>query len=38
LYWQRGMVAFGEKLSKPETDAIHNYLIKRGHDVLEGKE
>jgi quinohemoprotein ethanol dehydrogenase len=38
LYWQKGMVAFGDKLSKPETDAIHDYLIKRAHDLVDGKE
>jgi hypothetical protein len=32
------MVAFGEKLSKPETDLIHTYLIKRAHDVIDGKD
>ena len=38
LYWNRGMVAFGEKLTQAETDAIHAYLIKRAHDVIEDKD
>ena len=29
----RGMIGFGSVLSKPDTDAIHAYAIKRAHDT-----
>jgi quinohemoprotein ethanol dehydrogenase len=38
IYWQKGMVGFGDKITKPEADAIHHYLIKRSHDLIDGKE
>ena len=38
IYWQKGMVGFGDKISKTEADAIHQYLIKRAHDLVEDGE
>lgn len=38
IYWQKGMVGFGDKITKPEADAIHQYLIKRSRDLVDGKE
>ncbi|QQD19170.1 PQQ-dependent dehydrogenase, methanol/ethanol family [Spongiibacter nanhainus] len=31
----KGMVGFWERLTKEESDAIHAYIIKRAHDVVE---
>jgi PQQ-dependent dehydrogenase (methanol/ethanol family) len=38
MYWQKGMVGFSDKITKSESDAIHQYLIKRSHDLTGGKE
>jgi PQQ-dependent dehydrogenase (methanol/ethanol family) len=38
IYWQKGMVGFGDKITKSEADAIHHYLIKRSHDLVDGRE
>ena len=38
IYWQKGMVGFGDKINKTEADAIHQYLIKRSRDLIDGKE
>ena len=31
----KGMVGFWERLTKEESDAIHAYIIKRAHDVVQ---
>jgi PQQ-dependent dehydrogenase (methanol/ethanol family) len=38
MYWQKGMVGFSDKITKSEADAIHQYLIKRSHDLVDGKD
>jgi PQQ-dependent dehydrogenase (methanol/ethanol family) len=38
IYWQKGMVGFGDKITKSEADAIHHYLIKRSRDLVDGGE
>ena len=37
LRWQQGMVGFSENMTQEDSNAVHAYIIKRAHDLVNGE-